>query len=92
MTDQVAVRGVVSGRVQGVFYRASMAREATRLGVAGWVRNLVDGRVGFAAQGAKDRVDALVAWSRMGPRGARVDALDIDAEEPDPHLSSFEVR
>ncbi|MEE9254732.1 MAG: acylphosphatase [Pseudomonadales bacterium] len=92
MTDQVAVHGIVSGRVQGVFYRASMAREATRLGVTGWVQNLMDGRVGFTAQGLKDSVDALVAWSREGPRGARVDDVAIAAVEPDSDHAAFVVR
>jgi acylphosphatase len=92
MTDQIAVRGLVSGRVQGVFFRASMVREAHRLGLAGWVQNLADGRVAFAAQGPRDRVEALVAWSRQGPRGARVEDVAINPIEPESALESFEVR
>lgn len=92
MTDQIAVRGVVSGRVQGVFYRASMAREARRLGVTGWVQNLIDGGVRFTAQGSRERVDALVEWSRKGPRGARVDGVEIVALEPVLDQAAFEVR
>ena len=92
MTDRVAVRGIVSGRVQGVFFRASMAREARRLGLSGWVQNLVDGRVGFIAQGPQDRVDALVAWSRRGPLGARVDAVEIMPTQLEPDQEAFEVR
>lgn len=92
MTDRVAVRGFVSGRVQGVFYRASMTREARRLGVTGWVRNLADGRVEFTAQGERGAVDTLVRWSGTGPRGARVDDVQTATIEPMPDLSTFEAR
>lgn len=92
MTDQIAVRGLVRGRVQGVFFRASMAREAQRLGLAGWVQNLPDGRVAFTAQGPREKVEALVVWSRQGPRGARVDDVAITPMEPQSPLHSFEVR
>ena len=92
MTDPVAVRGIVSGRVQGVFFRASMAREASRIGVSGWVQNLIDGSVGFIAQGPSDRVDALVAWARRGPLGARVDDVEIVPAKLDPAQGTFEVR
>jgi acylphosphatase len=63
--------------VQGVGFRASAAHEARRLGVAGWVRNLPDGRVELEARGAPAAVDALCAWLAQGPRGARVTGVDI---------------
>jgi acylphosphatase len=78
----VRVRVVVSGRVQGVFFRASCAGEARRRGVGGWVRNLPDGRVEAAFEGEEPWVDAMVAWCRQGPPGAMVDAVDVAAEEP----------
>jgi acylphosphatase len=62
----------IHGRVQGVFYRESMIREASRLDVRGWVRNCSDGSVEAVVQGAPDAVDALIAWTRMGPERARV--------------------
>ena len=66
------VRGLVTGRVQGVAYRWSTVSEANRLGVSGWVRNLDDGRVEFEAEGDAEAVDALVEWARTGPEAASV--------------------
>jgi acylphosphatase len=75
MTDAsaTAVDLVVTGRVQGVSYRAATEAEAQRLGVSGWVRNEPDGSVVVHAEGAADAVEALVAWCRSGPPPARVD-------------------
>jgi acylphosphatase len=80
----------VSGRVQGVFFRASCADEARRRGVAGWVRNLPDGRVRAAFEGLDADVDALVAWCRAGPANARVDSIEL-AEEPPTGEEGFRV-
>ena len=71
-------RLVVSGRVQGVWFRGSMQEEARRLGVAGWARNLRDGTVEAEAEGERGAVEALVAWAHDGPPGARVDAVRVD--------------
>lgn len=75
-------RALVSGRVQGVFFRDSCRREAARLGVAGWVTNRDDGDVELVAEGEPAAVDALLAWARRGPARARVDALQVSEEEP----------
>ncbi len=69
------ISGQVTGRVQGVMFRDSCRREAERLGVAGWVRNEPDGSVAFEAEGPPAAVEALVAWGRTGPPGARVDEV-----------------
>ena len=66
----------VRGLVQGVSFRYFTQREAARLGVAGWVRNEVDGSVTVHAEGEDARVDALVAWCRSGPRHASVQAVE----------------
>jgi acylphosphatase len=71
---------MVSGRVQGVFYRATCAERARALGLAGWVRNASGGRVEAVFEGSSDAVEALVAWCREGPPAARVVAVDV-AEE-----------
>lgn len=68
-----SARFLVSGRVQGVFFRASTRNEAQRLGVAGSARNLADGRVEVIASGSEDALSALERWLRHGPPSARVD-------------------
>ena len=77
-----AVEVVVSGRVQGVFYRVSARDEATRLGVSGWIRNREDGAVVAHLEGADEAVDALVDWCREGPPAARVDAVAVSVVPP----------
>lgn len=59
---------LIHGRVQGVWYRESLRQEADRQGVTGWVRNLRDGSVEAVVQGEQDRIAALLAWARVGPR------------------------
>jgi acylphosphatase len=76
------VRVVVSGRVQGVFYRATCASLARQRGLAGFVRNMADGRVEAAFEGSDDDVDAMVAWCGVGPDFARVDGVEVVVEEP----------
>lgn len=71
------VRAIVSGRVQGVSYRASTADTASRLGLVGWVKNRVDGTVELEAEGPADKIDELLAWCRSGPPAARVDDVSI---------------
>lgn len=85
------VRAIVHGRVQGVSYRASTAREAQRLGLAGWVKNLPDGSVELEAEGDTTRVTELLAWCAHGPPAARVDRVDADDRPPTGELG-FVVR
>lgn len=73
-----AIRCVVAGRVQGVFYRASTATEAQRLGIDGSVRNLPDGRVEVVAKGEGETLADLVAWLWRGPPTARVQAVYVE--------------
>ena len=82
---------IVQGHVQGVFFRETTRRRAGTAGVAGWVRNLPDGRVEAVFEGEREAVDTLVAYVREGPRGARVEWVDVEAEEPE-GLSGFEIR
>ena len=76
------IRVVVSGRVQGVFFRAETARLARSRALGGFVRNLVDGRVEAAFEGEPDAVDALVAWAHRGPQGAHVEHVAVVQEDP----------
>lgn len=82
----------IRGRVQGVYYRASMVQEAQSLGVTGWVRNCDDGSVEAVAQGARADVEALIGWSYRGPAGARIDMIDVLWEAPDHSFFGFVVR
>jgi acylphosphatase len=76
------VRVTVSGRVQGVFFRATCASEARRRGLAGSVRNLADGRVEAVFEGPAAEVGEMVAWCRAGPGHARVDGVETEHLEP----------
>ena len=76
------VRVIVSGRVQGVFYRASCARLARDRGLAGSVRNRPDGRVEAVFEGPDEVVGEMVDWCRRGPDLARVDEVEVADEEP----------
>jgi acylphosphatase len=77
----IARRLVIRGRVQGVCYRAGAVAEAERLGLTGWVRNRRDGSVEALVSGPPASVDGFVEWARKGPSGARVDRVDVAADE-----------
>ena len=87
----VRYRVLVSGRVQGVFFRDSCRRLAVDSGVAGWVRNLPDGRVEAVFEGSADQVGRLVDWARRGPRLAVVEGVTVHAEPPE-GLGTFEIK
>jgi acylphosphatase len=84
-------RVVISGQVQGVFFRDTCRRMARAAGVAGWVRNRRDGTVEAVFEGPDDRVERLVAWCREGPPDAVVDRVEEFEDDPE-GLSGFEVR
>lgn len=88
---RTAVDLTVTGRVQGVSFRAYAEQEAARLGVSGWVRNEPGGEVSAHAEGEADAVDAFVRWCHDGPRLARVSSVDV-RPAADTGASSFEVR
>lgn len=81
----------VSGRVQGVAFRATTRDEARRLGLTGWVRNLDDGRVELVAQGDTDALDALERWCHRGPPAARVATVLVEDAPLDPALRGFGI-
>lgn len=80
----------ISGSVQGVGFRYSMAEEAGRLGVTGWVRNRRDGTVEAVVDGAPDAVTAIIAWAHRGPRAAQVTGVQV--EEIPGTFERFEMR
>jgi acylphosphatase len=85
------VRAIVSGRVQGVSFRAATCREARRLGVVGWVRNLPDGTVELEAEGDDARIVDLLAWCAHGPPAARVSRVSVDDVPPLGREAGFEI-
>ena len=91
MSDK-RIHAYISGRVQGVAYRACTRKQACALGVTGWVRNLTDGRVELLAEGAAERVEALLGWCRQGPPFARVDAVDVSESLPTGEFGTFDIR
>ncbi len=86
----VRKRVVVTGRVQGVFFRDSTRRVAQRHGVAGWVRNTRDGTVEAVFEGTPEAVERLVAFCRDGPPGASVNEIEVRDERPE-GAQSFRV-
>lgn len=95
MTRNIEAHIFVSGRVQGVYYRAQAKEEADSLGIAGWIRNLPDGRVEGLFRGPEETVRAMVEWCRIGPPHAQVTdvkckekALDENWDGP----RTFEIR
>jgi acylphosphatase len=80
---------LIYGRVQGVFFRQSMQREAQFQGISGWVRNRSDGSVEAVVQGEPGAVEAMVRWAKRGPERAQVERVDIG--EGDGDFSGFEV-
>lgn len=85
-----AIRLTISGRVQGVGYRAWAAAQARSLGISGWVRNRTDGRVELLARGSREALDLLEESCRRGPAGARVDK--VESEPAAAEDKTFEVR
>ena len=86
------VRVLVSGRVQGVWYRASTAARAQSLNLVGWVRNLPSGEVEITAQGSREALEALIAWCHLGPPAAQVEAVTLRWQESCDTFDAFLVR
>jgi len=89
--DRVRKRVVVQGRVQGVWFRAATEQQARARGLAGWVRNRADGSVEAVFEGARDAVEALLAFCRRGPPAAQVERVEV-VDEPPEGLDDFAVR
>lgn len=76
--DNIRARAYVSGTVQGVFFRATTMEEANRIGeLAGWVRNLPDGRVEVVCEGSREKVERLIAWLWHGPPSAHINDVSV---------------
>lgn len=85
------VRAIISGRVQGVSYRANAATEASRLGISGWVKNREDGSVEIEAEGPDDHIAALLKWCESGPPAARVARVAVEELVPTSADTGFTI-
>ena len=81
----------ISGRVQGVFFRANTWKTARSLGLTGWVRNLPDGRVETVFEGEHNDAEAMLAWCRTGTPPARVDHVEAEEENAEGGFTSFDI-
>jgi len=91
MTEKICVRAVISGRVQGVFFRMETKKAAQRIGVFGWVKNNRDGTVEALFEGDKDRVDSMLEWCRKGPPLSVVKDVSISREEAPGGYTDFTI-
>ncbi len=82
----------VSGRVQGVFFRATTRKEAEKRGVKGWVKNLRDGRVEAVFEGEEEKVEEMIDFCHRGSSAAKVEDVEIEWEEYKDEFSNFSVR
>jgi acylphosphatase len=90
-SDIICVHVFISGKVQGVGYRYSTVKEAQRLEIRGWVRNLLDGRVEAVFEGTEPLIEQMLQWCEQGPRNSKV--TDVTVETIEPHFyKGFEVR
>ncbi|MBW2621909.1 MAG: acylphosphatase [Deltaproteobacteria bacterium] len=83
---------IISGRVQGVYYRYSTQQEAKRLGLTGWVRNLPNGNVEAVVEGDEATVGRMIEWCRQGPAGAVVSKIEQILTEASGEFKEFETR
>ncbi|MBZ0155272.1 MAG: acylphosphatase [Alphaproteobacteria bacterium] len=83
---------LISGRVQGVYYRGFTEEVAHSLGLKGWVRNLPDRRVEAVFEGERDAVEQAILKCKQGPPAAHVTGIDVTWEEPMEGLKDFEIR
>jgi acylphosphatase len=89
--DKVRVHLVIEGRVQGVFFRATALKQASRLGITGWVRNRADGSVEIVAEGEQKKIEKLIDWCRQGPPGADVHHIHVEPEAFQNEFQSFRI-
>lgn len=90
--NEIRVRLIVVGVVQGVGFRWAARDAAGECDVAGWVRNLPNGSVEIVAQGSPDAVSCMISWAERGPRHALVDRVVVEREAAEPGLTGFEIR
>ena len=90
--EKISVRLLVTGKVQGVYFRFNLQKIEKKNSVVGWVRNLLDGRVEALLEGDKGDVDKVIEWSKMGPENARVDDVKTDYLQYEGKFSDFVIQ
>lgn len=83
---------IISGKVQGVWFRANTQKTAQELGITGWVRNLPDGNVEVTAQGTEEQLKQLETWLQHGPDLAKVENIKTKILSSEEEFEGFEVR
>lgn len=92
MNQKARVHIFVSGRVQGIFFRENTKKKAQKLGVTGWVQNLVDGRVEAVFEGEKEKVEEMIKWAKRGPIWAKVNSIEVEWQEYKGEFDDFEIK
>lgn len=87
----LCVHCLVTGKVQGVWYRSNTKKKAKQLGLTGWVKNCQNGQVELVACGPEESITELCDWLWVGPNGANVNNVQIETIEPQ-HFSNFTVN
>jgi acylphosphatase len=91
MENKTRAHAIISGRVQGVFFRWETKRAADEFGVFGWVRNKRDGTVEAVFEGSEQNVASILEWCKQGPPIARVERLEVSRQEYTGEFNSFEI-
>jgi len=92
MVEKIRARAIITGRVQGVFFRAETRKAASRFGVTGWVRNRMDGSVEALFEGDREAVGNTINWCRQGPPLSDVERVIVTPEEYLGEFSDFDIR
>jgi acylphosphatase len=91
-SEKIRCHVLVSGMVQGVFFRQNTLEKAKALGLKGWVRNTQDGRVEAIFEGEKEKVEKILEWVKSGPPLAKVENVEIRFEDFKGEFDDFEIR
>lgn len=91
METKIRAHAIISGRVQGVFFRMETKRAADRFGVSGWVQNLRDGTVEAVFEGDRNQIDGILAWCKEGPPRAKVTDVNISWEDYSGEFRKFDI-
>ncbi len=89
---KVRKRVIVKGRVQGVWFRATLQEKAFAHNVTGWVKNNYDGSVEAVLEGEKENTEKIIKWCHRGPRGSIVDEVEVKVEEYTGEFSTFSIK